>query len=106
MRYYDKWSSVHHVKNWKTPTLVIHGEKDYRLPVTEGLSTFTCLQRQNIPSKLLYFPDESNSIMIHCVDHWVLKHANVIFWYNEMIQWLNTWTLKPDHVPQLTVQKN
>jgi dipeptidyl aminopeptidase/acylaminoacyl peptidase len=56
---YKKWNPARHVEKWNTPTLVIHGEKDYRLPVTEGISTFTALQRQGIPSKFLYFPDES-----------------------------------------------
>ncbi|KAJ3274770.1 hypothetical protein HK104_004019, partial [Borealophlyctis nickersoniae] len=76
-------SNTSHVKNWKTPTLVIHGEKDYRLPVTEGLSTFTALQRHGVPSRLLYFPDEN---------HWVLKPANSLLWNKEVLGWLDTWT--------------
>ena len=48
------------VDKWETPTLVIHGGRDYRIPVTEGLSTFTALQRKGIPSKLLYFPLETH----------------------------------------------
>ena len=56
---YEKFNPSRFVNNWKTPTFVIHSEKDYRLPITEGLSTFTVLQRRDIPSRLLYFPDES-----------------------------------------------
>ena len=54
---------------WRTPTLVIHGGKDFRLGEAEGLSTFTALQRQGVPSELLYFPTEN---------HWVLSPPNSI----------------------------
>lgn len=80
---YKKWNPASFVQKWNTPSLVIHGEKDYRLPVTEGLSTFTALQRQGIPSKFLYFPDEN---------HWVLKPANVLRWYKEILDWIGKWT--------------
>jgi len=66
---YIKGSPLSHVKNWKTPMLVIHGGKDYRVVDSQGISTFTLLQLKGIPSKLLYFPDEN---------HWVLKPANSI----------------------------
>ncbi|KAK9712494.1 Dipeptidyl-peptidase 5 [Basidiobolus ranarum] len=79
----EKWSPSNYVQNWKTPTLVIHSQKDYRLVLAEGLSTFTALQRQNIPSRLLYFPDES---------HWVTKPANSLRWHNEVLGWLKNWT--------------
>ena len=59
---YRKWSPALAAKNFKTPTLVIHGQLDYRLDVSEGFQLFTTLQRQNVPSKMLYFPDEG---------HWV-----------------------------------
>jgi dipeptidyl aminopeptidase/acylaminoacyl peptidase len=70
------------VKNWKTPMLVIHGEKDYRVVSTQGISTFTALQRKGIPSKLLYFPDEN---------HWVLKPHNSVYWHETVIGWLDQW---------------
>lgn len=90
-RIYDKYSPMNYVQNWKTPTLVIHGELDYRLPITEGnvesvmpgLSVFTALQRQNIPSRLLYFPDEN---------HWVIKHGNSLEWNTQVLKWLDEWT--------------
>ncbi|KAJ2855914.1 dipeptidylpeptidase [Coemansia erecta] len=82
---YERWSPERHVAKWKTPTLVIHSEKDYRLVVSEGLSTFTALRRQGVPSRMLYFPDEN---------HWVLKPANSLRWHHEVISWITKWTNK------------
>ena len=65
--------------------LVIHGELDYRVPYTQGLATFTALQRQGIESRLLFFPDEG---------HWVQKPANSELWYDTMLAWLDR-HLKP-----------
>ncbi|KAG0232709.1 hypothetical protein BGW42_007963 [Actinomortierella wolfii] len=80
---YEQWNPANHVDKWKTPTLVIHSDKDYRLPVTEGLATFTTLQRKGIPSRFLYFPDEN---------HWVLKAANSQRWHHEVLNWIKQWT--------------
>ncbi len=82
---YTRESPLAFVQNWKTPMLVIHGGKDYRVVDTQGFSTFTLLQRKGIPSKLLYFPDES---------HWVLKPANSIQWHDTVIGWLDQWLKK------------
>ena len=82
---YGKHNPIDHVKSWKTPTLVIHGQKDYRVVYTQGLSTFTALQRKGIPSKLLIFPDEN---------HWVLKPANSILWHETVLGWLDGWLKK------------
>jgi dipeptidyl aminopeptidase/acylaminoacyl peptidase len=82
---YTKDSPLNLVQNWKTPMLVIHGGKDYRVVDTQGLATFTLLQRKGIPSKLLYFPDEN---------HWVQKPANSIQWHETVIAWLNQWLKK------------
>ena len=71
------------VKSFKTPTLVIHGEQDYRVPLEQGLAMFTALQRRGVPSRLLVFPDEN---------HWVLKPANSVRWYQEVLGWLDRWT--------------
>ena len=62
--------------------LVITGEKDFRIPYTQGLASFTALQRRGIPSKLVVFPDEN---------HWVLKPKNSIQWYDEVFGWMNRW---------------
>jgi len=83
---YEKHNPVNFVKNWKTPMLVIHGALDFRVVDTQGLSTFTALQRLGIPSKLLYFPDEN---------HWVLKPANSILWHETVIGWLDRWLRNP-----------
>ena len=85
---YERWNPVNHLNNWKTPMLVIHGEKDFRIPYSQGLAAFTALQRKNIPSRLLIFPDEN---------HWVLKPKNSIQWYDEVFNWLGRWTGKAAH---------
>jgi dipeptidyl aminopeptidase/acylaminoacyl peptidase len=80
---YRKWSPSLSAKNFHTPTLVIHGQLDYRLDVSEGFQLFTTLQRQNVPSKMLYFPDEG---------HWVLKPQNAQLWYKTVNDWVDEWT--------------
>jgi dipeptidyl aminopeptidase/acylaminoacyl peptidase len=80
---YAKHNPIDLVKNWKTPTLVVHGGLDYRVVDTQGMSVFTALQRKGIPSRLLYFPDEN---------HWVLKPANSILWHDTVLGWLDRWT--------------
>ncbi len=79
---YARHNPIDLVKNWKTPMLVIHGVKDYRVVYTQGLSTFTALQRRGIPSRLLIFPDEN---------HWVLKPQNSLLWHRTVLGWLNQW---------------
>ncbi len=68
-----------HVKNFKTPTLVVHGGQDFRCPMSEGLGMFTALQVMNVPSRFLHFPDEG---------HWVLQPANSEVWYDEVLGWM------------------
>jgi dipeptidyl aminopeptidase/acylaminoacyl peptidase len=79
---YQKWSPHQYAKNFKTPTLVIHGQRDYRLDVSEGFQLFTTLQMEGIPSKMLYFPDEG---------HWVLKPQNSQLWYKTVNDWVDQW---------------
>lgn len=76
---FDKFSPHKYVKDFKTPTLIIHNELDFRVPVGEGFQLFTALQRKGIPSKMLYFPDEG---------HWVLKPANSELWHKTVFEWL------------------
>ena len=79
---YRKWSPSTYtgeLGKYKTPTLVICGELDYRVPYTQSLEFFTALQRQNIPSKLLVYPDEG---------HWILKPQNSRLWYKTFSEWL------------------
>jgi dipeptidyl aminopeptidase/acylaminoacyl peptidase len=80
---YDQWSPSTYVKQFKTPTLVTHGELDYRVPISQGQELFTALQQMNVPSKLVQFPDEG---------HWILKPQNSQFWYQTVIEWLNQYT--------------
>ena len=75
----EQWNPVNHVAKWKTPTLVIHGEKDYRIPYAQSLAAFTALQQQGVESKLLVFPDEN---------HWVLKPKNSIQWHRTVFDWV------------------
>jgi dipeptidyl aminopeptidase/acylaminoacyl peptidase len=83
---YAKWSPSYYAKDFKTPTLVIDGELDYRVPMGQGLQLFTSLQMQKIPSKLLLFPDEG---------HWILKPQNSVMWYNQFLEWIGEWLKKP-----------
>lgn len=80
---YEKWSPSSYVKNFKTPTLVVQGELDYRVPVGQGEQLFTALQQMKVPSKLVQFPDEG---------HWVLKPQNSQFWYKTVLDWLSGYT--------------
>jgi dipeptidyl aminopeptidase/acylaminoacyl peptidase len=83
---YEKFSPHRHAGKFRTPTLVIHGELDYRVPVTEGLQLFTALKRQGVESQLLYYPDEG---------HWVLKPKNSKLWNETVMAWLEKHLGKP-----------
>ncbi len=86
---YAKWSPSNYVKDFKTPTLVTHGELDYRVPIGQGQQLFTALQERKIPSKLVQFPDEG---------HWILKPQNSQYWYATVLDWLGQYT-KPTAAP-------
>ena len=81
----DQQTPQRFAKNFKTPTLVIHGERDFRVPVTQGLEYYNTLRQKGVPTRLIYFPDEN---------HWVLKPKNSVQWYDEVFGWLGRW-LKP-----------
>ncbi len=72
-------SPHHYVKAAKTPTLVIHGELDYRVPGTQGLQYYNTLKAKGVPARLVYFPDEN---------HWILKPQNSRLWYREFFDWV------------------
>ena len=80
---YRKFSPHLNAEKFKTPTLVVHGQLDFRLDVSEGFQLFTTLQRLKVPSKMLYFPDEG---------HWVLKPQNSRLWYKTVNDWVDQWT--------------
>lgn len=80
---YEKFNPVNYVENWKTPMLVIHGEKDFRVPYGQGLAAFTVLQSKNIDSQLIVFPKEN---------HWILNNDNKVQWYDAVLNWMNKYT--------------
>ena len=82
---YKKWSPNEFASKFKTPTLVVHGQLDYRLDVSEGFQLFTTLQLLKVPSRMLYFPDEG---------HWVLKPQNSRLWYKTVGEWVDQWIKK------------
>jgi dipeptidyl aminopeptidase/acylaminoacyl peptidase len=83
---YAQWSPSFFAKNFKTPTLVLHGELDYRVPVGQGMQLFTALQLQKVPSKIVLFPDEG---------HWISKPQNSVLWYGQFLEWVGEWLKKP-----------
>ncbi len=82
---FRKWSPSLSAVHFKTPTLVVHSQLDYRLDVSEGLQLFTTLQLRGVPSEMLYFPDEG---------HWVLKPQNSQLWWKTVNAWVDKWTGK------------
>jgi dipeptidyl aminopeptidase/acylaminoacyl peptidase len=80
---FRKFSPMESIANAKTPTLIIHGQLDYRLDVSEAFQLFTALKLRHVPSKMLYFPDEG---------HWVLKPQNSQLWYHTVNDWVDQWT--------------
>jgi dipeptidyl aminopeptidase/acylaminoacyl peptidase len=75
----DRQSPQRFAKNFKTPTLVTHGEQDFRVPVTQGLEYYNTLRQKGVPTRLVYFPDEN---------HWILKPQNSRVWHREVFAWL------------------
>jgi len=82
---YEKWSPINSVPKFKTPTLVVHSQLDYRLDVSEGFQLFTALQKMKVPSKMLYFPDEG---------HWIMKPQNSQLWYKTVNEWVDSYLKK------------
>ncbi len=82
---YNRWSPHKFVPRFDTPTLVTHGELDYRVPVDQSLQLFTALQLKNVDSRLIIFPDEG---------HWILKPQNSQLWHTEVLDWFEK-HLKP-----------
>jgi len=77
---FDEFSPNQFVQNWDTPLLVIHNEKDFRVPLNQGMEAFTAAQLRGVPSRFLYFPDEG---------HHVLKPQNGILWNRVFFEWLD-----------------
>jgi dipeptidyl aminopeptidase/acylaminoacyl peptidase len=77
---YEKFNPINYVSMWHTPMLIVHGEKDFRIPYDQGIAAFTALQRRGIESRLLLFPHEN---------HWVLQPADSVQWYQNVLGWLD-----------------
>jgi dipeptidyl aminopeptidase/acylaminoacyl peptidase len=87
---YDRFAPIRYISQWKTPTLIIHGEQDYRCPVNEGLNLFEALQYHGVDSELLLYPDEN---------HWILKPRNIVAWYENVLGFVGK-HMTPDHTPR------
>lgn len=83
----DKFSPHQFVHKWNTPHLIVHGGHDFRLSPAEGVSAFHALQRRGVPSRLLFFPEES---------HWVQETVNAVQWHHEVLGWLQQWSAPSD----------
>jgi len=81
---YIEWNPRRFVDQWRVPTLVVHGGNDFRIPITQGLRTFTSLQKLGIPSKFLYFPTEG---------HTIEDPNNSLLFYSTTLDWIDSWTL-------------
>jgi dipeptidyl aminopeptidase/acylaminoacyl peptidase len=79
MQAFDRYSPARFVQNWKSPTLIIHGERDYRCPIGEGLALFEALQHFDIESEIVIFPDEN---------HWILKPRNIVAWNAALLEFM------------------
>ncbi len=76
---YEQFSPARYVQNWDTPILVIHGQRDFRVPVEQGMEAFGVAQLRGIPSRFLYFPDEG---------HWIMRPQNAVLWNRVFFDWL------------------
>jgi dipeptidyl aminopeptidase/acylaminoacyl peptidase len=83
---YDRWSPLNHVGKWNAPLLVIHGQNDYRVDVSESYQAFTAARKMGLLAKFLYFPDE---------DHFVTRPRNRRVWWSTVLDWLDA-SLRPD----------
>ena len=93
---WEKWNPARFTGNWSTPMLVIHNEKDYRLPISEGLAMFNVLQERGIESRFLSFPDEN---------HWVLKEENSLLWHTVVLNWINRFVGLPPYRDEADIKE-
>ncbi len=78
----DRWNPLRHAEDLRTPMLVLHGQKDYRVPYAQGLQIYATYKARGLPARLVIYPDEN---------HWILKRANSLHWYGEVLGWLARW---------------
>ena len=93
---WEEWNPARFTGNWSTPMLVIHNEKDYRLPISEGLAMFNVLQEKGIESRFLSFPDEN---------HWVLKEENSLLWHTVVLNWINKFVGLPAYRDEAEIKE-
>jgi dipeptidyl aminopeptidase/acylaminoacyl peptidase len=86
-----QWDPSVNSSQWSTPELVIHSEKDYRVPIAEGLALFNVLQARDVPSQFLMFPDEN---------HWILNPENSLVWHKTVLNWINKYVGLPQFTDQ------
>jgi len=79
----ERFNPALHIASWRVPMLVIHGARDYRVPLDQGISAHNAARRQRVPTELLVFPDEN---------HWILKPQNSVQWYDAVEGWMDRWT--------------
>ncbi len=95
-RRYEQFSPHQAVRNWDTPLLIIHGQKDFRVPVTQAMEAFTAAQVNKVPSRFLYFPEEG---------HWVQTPQNGVLWHRVFFDWLKKYCPPHDHGPLKTTTR-
>jgi acylaminoacyl-peptidase len=78
----ERFNPIDHVADWSTPILIVHGGRDDRVPLDQGMGAYGAAQLRHVPSQLLYFPDEN---------HWVLKPQNSVEWYATVEAWMKRW---------------
>ena len=83
----DRYNPMRHASGFGTPLLVLHGEQDYRVPYSQGLAIYNVYKAMGLPARLVVYPDEN---------HWILKPANSVHWYGEILAWLDRWLTSSD----------
>jgi dipeptidyl aminopeptidase/acylaminoacyl peptidase len=78
----DRWNPVRHASGFRSPMLILHGERDYRVPYVQGLEIYNIYKAMRRPARLVCYPDEN---------HWILKPRNSLHWYAEVFAWLDRW---------------
>ena len=78
----DRYNPIRHAQGMKTPMLILHGEKDYRVPYTQAIQLYNILQMKKVPTRIVVYPEEN---------HWILNPANNVHWYGEFHGWLDRW---------------
>jgi dipeptidyl aminopeptidase/acylaminoacyl peptidase len=87
---FERFNPALHIENWRVRMLVIHGARDFRVPLEQGIAAHNAARRVGAPTELLVFPDEN---------HWILKPQNSVQWYAAVQEWMDRWTAAPGETP-------